>query len=185
MGSFNGNKLPKNKKVIRITNEFYFAMPKTKKLWEFIPEIEWLDIEKVTGYEHNAKKHPKSQIEAIAASITEFGWVQPIVIDKNNVVSVGHGRLAAARLLGAKKVPCFRAEHLSESQINELRIVDNKLNESEWDELELSISLKDLTGPVLALMDFGDLDFDMKPPEEMERLDKKKLTTCPNCGHEF
>ena len=103
-------------------------------------------------YPKNAKKHPKKQIEQVANSIKEFGFNQPIVVDKNNVVIVGHGRLEAAKLLKMKEVPTLQVD-LTEEQAKAYRLADNKLNESDWemdlviDELkELSEGMFDLTG---------------------------------------
>lgn len=84
-------------------------------------------------YEGNAKKHPKKQVDQIARSIKEFGFNQPIVIDKNNIIIVGHGRYYAAQQLGLKEVPTIKIENLSDDQVDAYRLADNKLNESEWD----------------------------------------------------
>lgn len=111
-------------------------------------DIEELAVEDLHPYEKNAKKHPEEQVERIAASLHEFGWQQPIVVDQNNVVIIGHGRLQAAQKLGMATVPCLRAENLTQSQIRALRLADNKTAESEWD--------MDLLND-----DLSDLDFDM------------------------
>ena len=95
--------------------------------------IENIAIKDIKPYERNAKKHPEEQVEHIANSIKEFGWQQPLVIDKDNVLIIGHGRLMAAKKLGLDTVPVIRAEQLSEEQVAALRLADNKTNESEWD----------------------------------------------------
>lgn len=95
-------------------------------------EVRYLAIEKIRAYDRNAKKHPKEQVEAIAKSITEFGFNQPIVVDIANVVIVGHGRLEAAHSLGLDTVPVVTVD-LSPEQARAYRIADNKLNESDWD----------------------------------------------------
>lgn len=92
-----------------------------------------MNIEKIKPYGKNAKKHPKKQIEQVANSIKEFGFNQPIVIDKNNVIIVGHGRYEAAKLIGLEEVPVLIAENLTKEQVNAYRLADNKLNESDWD----------------------------------------------------
>jgi site-specific DNA-methyltransferase (adenine-specific) len=84
-------------------------------------------------YAKNAKVHDARQIENVANSIRRFGWQQPIVIDDNNVVVIGHCRLLAAKKLGQKEVPVTVASGLTEDEIKELRIADNKTNESTWD----------------------------------------------------
>lgn len=96
-------------------------------------EIKYLNIEKIKPYNKNAKKHDAEQIERVAKSIDKFGFLQPIVIDKNNEIVIGHCRFEASKKLGMKDVPCLRAEDLTDEQIKALRIVDNKVNESEWD----------------------------------------------------
>ncbi len=106
----------------------------------------------IKPYSKNAKKHNKKQIEQVAASIKEFGFNQPIVVDKSNVVIVGHARLEASKLLGLKDVPTLKVD-MSDEQAKSYRLADNKLNESDWDmglvieELkELSLSMVDLSG---------------------------------------
>lgn len=94
--------------------------------------IEWMDIGTVRGYEQNAKKHPPKQIEQIANSLKEFGFLQPLVVDDQNVLVVGHGRLLGAQKLGLAQIPVMRAAHLTPQQIAAYRLADNKLNESEW-----------------------------------------------------
>lgn len=91
-----------------------------------------VDINTITPYEKNAKDHPKKQVAQIAESIKTFGFNQPILIDKNNVIIVGHGRLEAAKLLALKVVPVQKLENLTAEEANAYRLADNKLNESEW-----------------------------------------------------
>ena len=95
-------------------------------------------------YEFNNKVHDSEQVNRIANSIREFWFTQPIVADQNNVVIIGHGRLLAAMKLGMEKVPVLKIENLTETQIKKLRILDNKLNESERDNENLKLELKDL-----------------------------------------
>lgn len=113
-------------------------------------------IEKKIGdiqpYGLNAKKHPEKQIQQIADSITAFGFSQPLVVDKDGVIIVGHGRYLAAHLLGLEMVPVLQMD-IDEEKAKAYRLADNKLNESEWDmqlviaELkELSLVSVDLTG---------------------------------------
>lgn len=82
-------------------------------MWEM--EIIYLSPGELIPYEKNAKKHPESQVERIANSIREFGFRQPIVIDNDNVVVIGHGRALAAKKLRLDSVPCIRADDLSEA----------------------------------------------------------------------
>ena len=95
--------------------------------------IQEVEVEKIRPYERNAKTHTGRQVEQIANSIRQFGFRQPIVLDKNGVIIIGHGRYQAAMQLKMKTVPCVRAEDLAEEQVAALRLADNKLNESDWD----------------------------------------------------
>lgn len=103
-------------------------------------------------YDKNAKKHDKAQIDNVAQSITDFGFVQPIVVDADNVVIIGHCRLEAAKKLKLKEVPCVIADSLSPEDVRRLRLLDNKLNESDWD---IDLLNDDLFG-----LDFDDYDID-------------------------
>jgi DNA modification methylase len=120
-------------------------------------QVEYVPIDSIKPYEKNAKKHPDEQVEHIANSIKEFGFRQPLVIDKDNVVVIGHGRLLAAKKLGIAEVPVLRADDLTEAQINALRLADNKTNEPEWDFSMLEAELDDLRLD----FDMSDFGFDM------------------------
>jgi len=106
--------------------------------------MQLIEIDLIKPYLNNAKKHPTKQIKQIANSIKEFGFNQPIVIDKKNEIIVGHGRYLAARELGLKTVPFVRLENLSKEQVKAYRLADNKLNESEWDLKMVIDELKEL-----------------------------------------
>ena len=122
-----------------------------------------MKIENIKPYEKNAKKHPKKQVEQVAKSIKEFGFNQPIVIDKKGVIIVGHGRYEAAKLLGLSDVPVIEVE-LTEEQAKAYRLADNKLNESEW-EMDLVIEeLKGLDDDMLDLTGF-DKDLIIEPED--------------------
>lgn len=110
-------------------------------------------------YEKNAKKHPEDQVQHIANSLQKFGWKQPIVIDKDNVVVVGHGRLLAAKKLGMEKVPCVVADDLTEDEIKAFRLIDNKTNESEWNDELLELELEELSE--LDDIDMSDFGFEL------------------------
>ena len=106
--------------------------------------IVYKQIKELKPYKKNAKKHNKEQVEQIANSIKEFGFTQPVIIDKNNCVVAGHGRILGARKAGLKQVPTVCLEDLTEEQIKAYRLVDNKLNESEWDNDLLKQSLEEI-----------------------------------------
>lgn len=115
-------------------------------------------LKDIVPYANNAKKHDKKQIKNVAESIKQYGFVQPIVIDANDVIVIGHCRAMAADLLGMDLVPCVCVDDLTPEQVNALRVVDNKTNESDWD-----FDLLELELPQLDLSDF-DFDFDL--PED-------------------
>ena len=92
-----------------------------------------VNIGDIKPYKNNAKKHDATQIANVAESIRQFGWAQPLVLDKDNVIIIGHCRFAAAKKLKLATVPCVIASDLSDEQVRKLRNLDNKLNESEWD----------------------------------------------------
>ena len=115
-------------------------------------KIENRKIETLKPYKKNAKKHDKTQINNVAESIRQYGFVQPIVVDKDGVIVIGHCRYEAAKALGMKDVPCVCVDDLTEEQVKALRIVDNKSNESEWD--------FDFLAEELADLDLTDFEFD-------------------------
>lgn len=107
----------------------------------------------IKPYAGNAKKHPRKQIEQVAASIEAFGFQQPVVVDKNLVVIVGHGRLLAAQHLELEKIPVVVAD-LSPAQARAYRLADNKLNESDWDMDMVLADLKELDAGLVEITGF-------------------------------
>ena len=120
----------------------------------------------IKPYHKNAKKHPDKQLKQIADSLREFGWQQPIVVDKNGVIIVGHGRwLAYQKYPEGIKEPEIKVADLTEEQTKAYRLADNKLNESEWD-IDLAISdLKELSDEMFDLTGF-DKDLLIEPDEQ-------------------
>lgn len=125
-----------------------------------IPEATLVAVADITPSPRNTKKHPQSQINNVAKSIERFGFVQPLVLDEHNEIIIGHCRLSAAKKLNMAEVPCVYVDDLSEEDIRALRILDNKLNESDWDFEILSEELKDID-----FSDFEDLDFGLEEEE--------------------
>lgn len=96
--------------------------------------IQEVAVDAVTPYEKNPRKIPKEAVDRVAASIKEFGFKQPIVVDKDMVIIVGHTRLMAAKMLGYEKVPVLVASDLSPEKARAYRLADNKTNElTDWD----------------------------------------------------
>lgn len=123
-------------------------------------KIEQLPIKEIKPYERNAKKHDETQIKNVMESIKQFGFAQPLVVDKDNVLIIGHCRLIASKRLKLKQVPVVRMNELTQEQVDKLRLLDNKLNESEWD--------FDLLAEDIPTLDFSDFDIDWGLPEEEE-----------------
>lgn len=120
--------------------------------------IEYIGIRHIKPYKKNAKKHDQRQIDNVAESIKQFGFAQPLVIDKDGILIIGHCRLEAAKKLDIAEVPCVRMDQLTEEQVKKLRLLDNKLNESEWD---MSLVLPELDG-----LDMSGFDIDWGTEEE-------------------
>jgi hypothetical protein len=121
-------------------------------------EVKNRKLSSITAYGKNAKKHDKTQINNVAESIKQYGFVQPIVIDRDGVIVIGHCRALAAKKLGMEEVPCVCVDDLTPEQVNALRLVDNKSNESDWDFDLLSVELPGL--------DLSAFDFDWGLPED-------------------
>ena len=119
-------------------------------------------LAEITPYAKNAKKHSRQQINNVAESIKQYGFVQPIVIDRNGVIVIGHCRALAAQKLGMAEVPCVCVDDLTPEQVNALRLVDNKSNESDWD--------FDLLKDELPELDLSAFDFDWGLPEITEEV---------------
>jgi ParB-like chromosome segregation protein Spo0J len=125
-------------------------------------KIEEINIDDVIPYHNNPRKN--QAVDKVASSLSEFGFQQPIVVDKNMVVIVGHTRLLSAKKLGMKKVPVFIAD-LTEAKAKAYRIADNRLSEdSDWDYDFLNIEMNMLKEENF---DLGQLGFS---EEELDRL---------------
>lgn len=124
----------------------------------------------ITPYELNAKKHTKKQVEQVANSIKEFGMNQPIVVDKQGVIIVGHGRYEALQLLGWEiKDEYIKVIDISEEKAKAYRLADNKLNESDWDMNLVIEELKGLSPEMLDLTGF-DKDLIIEPDEKDDEV---------------
>jgi hypothetical protein len=123
--------------------------------------IEYRALAELIPYVRNARTHDDAQTAQIAASIREFGWTNPVLVDGANGIIAGHGRVLAARKLGMDKVPCIELSHLSETQRRAYVIADNRLAlNAGWDTGLLELEMLDLqdAGFDLALTGFGDIE---------------------------
>ena len=166
--------------------------------------IEHLATSSLIPYARNAKKHDASQVAKIAGSIREFGFNNPVLIDRDNGIIAGHGRVLAAQSLSLETVPCIRLGHLTDTQRRAYILADNRLAEigGGWDEEMLKLELADLRE---LDMDFDLMGFDaslieekLNPPEpSIESITPESSTKeidvdsfemdhrCPRCGFEF
>ena len=101
------------------------ARPMSERIRDL--KVEELGISTLKPYARNARTHTNKQIRQIAASIETFGWTNPILIDQDRQVVAGHGRLAAAKLLGLEEIPAIRLSDLTEVQVQAYVIADNRL----------------------------------------------------------
>jgi ParB-like chromosome segregation protein Spo0J len=152
-------------------------------------------------YARNSRTHSEDQIGQIASSIKEFGFTNPILIDADNQIIAGHGRLMGANRLQMKEVPCIRLSHLTESQKRAYVIADNKLAlNAGWDDELLALEIKDLQeldfdvsllgfseDELSAINEAANKNFEAATEEEQGKLDQldPKWIDCPHCGKEF
>ncbi|UYM16208.1 ParB/Srx family N-terminal domain-containing protein [Endozoicomonas euniceicola] len=148
-------------------------------------------------YVNNSRIHDESQVIQICSSIKEFGFTNPVLIDEENGIIAGHGRLMAAKKLDLKTIPCLVLAGLSEAQKKAYVIADNQIAlNSSWDMDKLSLELEGLQAEDfdLDLIGFSE-DFMVSlfdepepapPPSDFKEVNEKELEhTCPKCGYEF
>ena len=125
-------------------------------------------LSEIKPYKKNAKKHDETQIKNVMQSIKEFGVVQPIVVDRNNTIIIGHCRYEAMKRLGYDELQedWVKVVDLPEEEAEKLRLLDNKLNESEWD--------MDLLAEDVPQLDFSDFEIDWGLSEEQEENTEKE-----------
>ena len=171
-------------------------MPASKST---VSKIEAVEVDRLIPYARNSRTHDEAQVSQIAGSIREFGFTNPVLIDSENGIIAGHGRVMAAGKLGMDKVPCIRLGHLTETQKRAYIIADNKLAlNSGWDEELLGLELAELREEDF---DLGLVGFDadtieamLNPPDptpeessggEIDVDGMEMECTCPKCGFEF
>lgn len=134
-------------------------------------KITEMSVKELKPYAKNTKKHDKTQIANVAESIKQYGFVQPIVVDKDNSIVIGHCRYEAAKKLKLETVPCVCVDELTDEQVKALRIVDNKSNESPWDMEYLADELAEID------MNGFDFDFGINAVDENDipNIEEKEL----------
>jgi len=150
-------------------------------------------------YVNNARTHSEQQVLQIAASIKEFGFNSPVLVDGENGIIAGHGRVLAAKKLNLDEVPIIELKHLTKTQKKAYILADNRLAlNSGWDNDLLALELGELSddGFDLDLLGFdvdeligfdNEINFDAGNEEDQGKLDKldPKYINCPHCGKEF
>ena len=162
------------------------------------PQIEMMAVADLVPYAKNSRVHDDAQIAQISASIREFGFTNPVLIDAQGGIIAGHGRVLAARKLKLEQVPCIMLDHLTDTQRRAYVIADNKLAlNAGWDDELLAIELHELNAADfdMALIGFDaaglalamglGADFEAGTEDDQGKLDEKDPTICPACGHEF
>lgn len=153
-------------------------------------EVQNLKIDEIKPYENNPRNNDAA-VEAVANSIKEFGWQQPIVVDKDMVIIAGHTRYLAAKKLGCDTVPVVVASNLNDEQVRAYRLADNKTGElADWNTKLLDDELQSILD--IDMTDFGfDENIEFAPADEVEvKIDEPteiehKEVTCPHCGEVF
>ena len=158
--------------------------------------IEQIPLKKLTPYARNSRTHSDIQIAQIAASIKEFGFTNPVLIDDGNDIIAGHGRVLAATKLGLDEVPCIRLSHLTEYQRRAYVIADNQLAlNASWNFDMLSVEIDELNDGKYDISKIGfsttELAEIIGSPNEIDvnenenLISDKKTCICPKCSHEF
>ena len=161
--------------------------------------LEYIALETLIPYARNSRTHSDAQVAQIAASIREFGFTNPILIDAEGGIIAGHGRTMAARKLGLEEVPCIRLRNLTDAQKKAYIIADNKLAlNAGWDDEMLKVELTELKDLDFDLgltgfdMDelgrlMSDVNFEPATEDDQGKLDEldPKWICCPKCGSEF
>ena len=156
-----------------------------------------LEIDEIKPYKDNPRVN-KDAITVVKNSLSKFGWQQPLVLDKNNEIVVGHTRYYAAIELGMKKIPCLIADDLNDEKIKAYRIMDNKSSEyASWNYGLLTKEMQDILesgGLDLTFTGFSnneidnmidDINVELEDESSVARMDELNLITCPDCGHKF
>ncbi|MGX9755711.1 ParB N-terminal domain-containing protein [Clostridioides difficile] len=156
-------------------------------------EVVYLNLEDIKPYQNNPRINDNA-IEKVVNSIRDFGFNNPITIDKSNIIVTGHTRYEASKILNLKQVPCIILKDLTEEEIKGYRLSDNKTGEfSDWEFDKLTKELAEIQNidmsnfgfNVLTIDDLGVIDSDFLQDTEIVKEKKENITICPNCGCEI
>lgn len=150
-------------------------------------KIRELPLEDLIEYENNPRRNDGA-VDAVAESIREFGFKNPIIIDKNNIIISGHTRLKAARKLGLKTAPCVVADDMTEEEAKAFRLADNKVAEfSKWDYSKLmeEHAKLDMDMERFGFMENEELDVDQFFQDAEPKEKEREKIQCPDCGEWF
>ena len=161
-------------------------------------KVEHWDITKLVPYARNSRTHSDAQVAQIAASIKEWGWTTPVLVDEDGSIIAGHGRTLAAQRLKMTQVPVMVAKGWSDTKKRAYIIADNKLAlNAGWDDELLKLELGDLNiaefkmellgfdaNELNLAMGLG-VDFQPGTEDDQGKLDELAPIICPSCGHEF
>lgn len=139
-----------------------------------------IPVSRLVPYARNSRTHSDKQIDQLASSIREFGFLAPCIIDKDFNVLAGHGRVEAAKKLNMERVPCLRVEHLNEHQKKAYILIDNRLNDlSGWDKDLLKIELEELLDD--GRIDLDAMGFDLPDLKELNiSIGEEEFNFSPN-----
>ena len=157
-------------------------------------KVKNIPVEEIKIYENNPRRINDDAIKAVLASIKEFGFKVPVILDRNNVIVAGHTRVLAAQKLGLSEIPCIVADDLTPEQIRAFRLVDNKTAElTGWDFEKLDLELEEID---FDMSDFGfeiggeDVDTgafftEAEAVAKPEKSSSPHVVICPSCGAEI
>lgn len=158
-------------------------------------KIEEKRLEEIRPYKNNPRLN-EAAVDAVAASIKEFGFRVPVLLDKGGTIIAGHTRYKAAKLLGLERIPCIVIDGLTDEDVRQLRIVDNKTQElAKWDFALLADELEEIRGINMDAFGFAAFDEEAEPKKVTSSLDEGEEVdldefddehfahVCPECGY--
>lgn len=160
------------------------------------PKTKQMHIDEVFPYWRNPREITADAVEKVRASIEEFGYLQPIVVDEDNVIIIGHTRYQALRKMDQESVEVVVADHLKPARVKELRILDNRTHETgRWDYDRLDEELRAIDEknglitelfPEVEYVEDGEQTFeDFEEPDAWKYVVKEVDFVCPSCFHEW